>query len=199
MARVAAAIVALAAWAGLAAQFGATHAAGYSVGETLWILLRFFTILTNVFVAFTMSAIALGRPCSPSWIGGVTLAIVLVGIIDATLLRDMPRLTGAAHLADILLHKVTPLMVPLWWLVFAPKGRLAARDPLWWTLAPLAYFTYVLVRGGIDGKYAYPFIDVAKLGWPPVLVTAVLIAVAFIAAGYLLLALDRQLGRRAQR
>ena len=193
--RPAAALIALSAWAGLAAQFSATYAAGYSVGETLWILLRFFTILTNIAVAATMSAIALGRACSPSLMGGVTLAIMLVGIIDATLLRGMPELSGAAHLADILLHKVTPLAVLFWWLAFAPKGDLSMRDPMLWALAPTAYFAYALVRGGIDGKYAYSFIDVAKQGWLPVLVTAVLIAFGFVAAGFALLLLDRRLGR----
>ncbi|MEO8142083.1 MAG: Pr6Pr family membrane protein [Sphingomicrobium sp.] len=193
--RVAAAAIALVGWVGLAAQFGATHALGHTAVETLWILLRYFTILTNLVVAATMTTIALGRIASPSWIGGVTLAILLVGIIDATLLRGMPQLTGAAHLADILLHKVSPLAVPLWWLAFGTKGQLTARDPLLWMLAPLAYFTYALVRGGIDGKYAYSFIDVAQHGWPPVLLTAVLIASAFVAAGFALLLLDRRLGR----
>ena len=116
-------------------------------------------------------------------------------MIDATLLSGMPQLSGGAHLADILLHKVTPLAVPVWWLAFATKGRLHPRDPLLWALYPLVYFTYALVRGAIDGKYAYSFIDVAKHGWPPVLVTAVLIAFGFVAAGFALLLLDRRLGR----
>ncbi len=193
--RLAATVLALVAWAGLAAQFSATFSAGYSVGETLWILLRYFTILTNLVVAATMTTIALGRTVSPQWIGGVTLAILLVGIIDATLLSGMPQLSGAAGLADILLHKVTPLLVPAWWLAFAPKGRLGPRDPVLWALAPMAYFTYALVRGRIDGKYAYSFIDVAQHGWPPVLLTAILIASAFVAAGFALLLLDRRLGR----
>lgn len=192
---IAAGFIALIAWAGLAAQFGATHSAGYSVGETIWILLRFFTILSNLLVAVTMTAIAFDRAISPTWIGGITLAILLVGIIDATLLRGMPQLTGAANLADILLHKVTPLAVPVWWLAFAPKGRLAPRDPMLWALYPLAYFTYALARGGIDGKYAYSFIDVVQHGWPPVLLTAVLIALGFVAAGFGLLLLDRRLAR----
>ena len=193
--RLAAALIALIAWAGLAAQFSATHSAGYSVGETVWILVRYFTILTNLLVAVTMSGIALGRTVSAAWLGGVTLAILLVGIIDATLLSAMPKLTGVANLADILLHKVTPLLVPAWWLAFAPKGRLGPRDPLLWALYPLVYFTYALTRGGIDGKYAYSFIDVAKHGWPPVLLTAILIALAFVAAGFALLLLDRRLAR----
>lgn len=195
MLKATAALVALIAWAGLAAQFWATHSVGYSLGETMWILLRFFTILTNLMVAAVMTAIALGRAPSAAWTGGITLAILLVGVIDAPLLSGMPQLTGAAGLADMLLHKATPLLVPIWWLAFVPKGQLTARHPLLWALYPLTYFTYALVRGGIDGKYAYSFIDVARHGWPPVLLTAALIALSFVAAGFGLLLLDRRLAR----
>ena len=64
MARLAAVLTALVAWAGLAIQFQATLANGYSVGETLWILLRFFTIITNIGVAATMTLLALGKRLS---------------------------------------------------------------------------------------------------------------------------------------
>ena len=196
MARLAAAVIALIAWAGLAIQFGATHATGLSAPETLWVLLRFFTIVTNLLVAATMSAIALGRMPSPAWIGGLTLAILLVGIVYLTLLRGLVALSGAGLLADRLLHYVTPVLLPLWWLTYAPKGLLGWRDPLIWALYPLAYFLYAIVRGLADGKYPYPFIDVAELGWTSVIVNAVLIAAGFMLAGLGLVALDRRLGRR---
>ena len=46
MGRIAAAIVALTALAGLTIQYRVTLAQAGSVTETLWVLLRFFTILT---------------------------------------------------------------------------------------------------------------------------------------------------------
>lgn len=196
MARLAAAIIALIAWAGLAIQFQATHAAGYSPGETLWLLVRFFTVLTNLIVAVAMTAIALGPGLAPSLIAGTTLAIMLVGFIYITLLRGLLELSGGALLADALLHKVTPSLVPLWWLAFAPKGRLRWRDPVLWTLYPLAYSSYALARGAAEGRYAYPFINVAKLGWPAVALNAFLIAAGFVIAGLMLVALDQRLGRR---
>ena len=195
MARVAAALIALIAWAGLAIQFNATHSAGHSVAETLWILLRFFTVLTNFILAVAMTAVALGKRLAPSLIAGITLAIVLVGIVYMTLLRGLIDLSGGALLADALLHKVTPSLVPLWWLAFAPKGQLRWRDPLLWALYPLAYFPYALARGSAEAKYAYPFIDVSALGWTTVAINAVMIAAGFVLAGMLIVALDRQLGR----
>lgn len=194
-ARIAAAAVALAAWAGLAVQFDATFAGAGSVTATLWILLRFFTVITNLLVALSMSWLALGRRLSPFIIGGLTLAILLVGIVHALLLSGLLELSGGARLADTLLHKVTPVLMPGWWLLFAPKGGLGWRDPAWWSLYPLAYFAYALLRGAGEGRYAYPFIDVAALGLGQVLVNALLIAAAFLLAGLGLVGFDRRLGR----
>jgi hypothetical protein len=194
MARLAAAIVALVAWAGLGIQFQATFASGYSVGETLWILLRFFTVLTNIGVAVTMSVLAFGKRVSPSWLGGLTLAILLVGLVYMTLLRGLLELSGGALLADTLLHKATPVLVTFWWLAFAEKGRLTWRDPLVWAIYPLLYLPYALTRGAAEGIYAYPFINVPDLGWPGVLATCAVIAVAFVIAGLGLVAIDRKLG-----
>src|SRR5690349_11207704 len=119
MRNLAAAVVALICWAGLAIQFSATYAIQHDVGATLWILLRFFTILTNLAVAVTMTAVAIGRKVSPFFLGGLTLAILLVGIVYMTLLRGLIELSGGALLADTLLHKVSPIAMTLWWLFFA--------------------------------------------------------------------------------
>lgn len=196
MARLAAAFIALVAWTGLAVQFNATYAAGYSISETLWILVRFFTILTNLAVAAAMTAIALGATLRPSLLGGLALAIVLVGIVYMTLLRGLLELSGGALLADTLLHKVTPLLVPAWWLAFAPKGCLGWLDPWLWAVFPAAYLPYAIWRGSIDGNYAYPFLNIAELGAPSVALNAVAIAAGFLAAGYAVVAFDRRLGRR---
>lgn len=193
MPRLAAAVVALAAWVGLAIQFDATFGTTGSVGETLWILLRFFTVLTNLAVALLFSAIALGIDAPPSLLAGVTLAIVLVGVIYMLLLRGLLELSGGALLADAILHKLVPLLVPLYWLAFAAKGQLRWRDPLIWSLFPLAYLGYALVRGSAEGRYAYPFIDVADLGGTQVAINAVFIALGFIAFGLAVVALDRRL------
>jgi hypothetical protein len=198
MPRVAAALVALCAWAGLGVQLAATLGQTGSIADTLYVLLRYFTIITNFAVALTFTAIALGRSVSPFWLGGVTLAIVLVGVVYMLLLRGLLELSGGALLADTILHKVVPLVVPLWWLAFAAKGQLRWRDPLLWMLYPLLYLAYALVRGGFEGRYAYPFIDIGTLGAAQVVFTALAIAGGFVIAGLALVALDRRLGGGAK-
>ena len=194
----AALLVALICWAGLAIQFNATYAVQRDVADTLWILLRYFTILTNLMVAVVMTRVALGGKVSAFLLGGITIAILLVGIVYMTLLRGLLELSGAALLADMLLHKVSPVAMSLWWLLFAPRGRLKYNAPLWWALYPLAYFAYAIARGLNGDKYPYPFMNVDKLGWTQTMLNAGGIAMAFLIAGSLLVWLDswRPLGSK---
>ena len=200
MPRFAAALIALVAWIGLGVQYQASFAmTGGDPVQTAWVMLRYFTILTNLVVAIVMSLIALGRRVSSATLGGVTLAIMLVGVVYVTLLRGLLDLSGGAKLADTLMHYATPVLVPLWWLMFAPKGKLEWRDPAIWSLFPLAYFPYALARGAYEGIYAYPFINVTKIGWTQVGINAVMIAGGFLVAGNLVVALDGLLGRGRRR
>jgi hypothetical protein len=195
--RVAAGVVALVAWLGLAVQFRASLALVGTVPETLWVMLRFFTVIANLLAAITFTGVALGRPgfAAPARLGGITVTMLLVGVVYHLLLRGMLELSGGAKLADLLMHTATPLLVPTYWLVFAPKGGLDRRDPLLWALLPLGYFIYALVRGAIEGVYAYPFMNVTELGWPQTLATALVMALGFMAAGFVMLWLDRIFSR----
>ena len=190
MRNAAAAIVALICWAGLAIQFSATYSSQHDVVTTLWILARFFTVLSNLALAVIMTWVAIGRGVSAFLLGGITLAIILVGVVYMTLLRGLLELSGGALLADTLLHKVSPVAMAVWWLLFAPRARLKYRDPIWWAAYPLAYFVYALVRGHYEGKYPYPFMDVGKLGPVQTAINAGGIAMAFILAGFALVWID---------
>jgi hypothetical protein len=197
-ARLAAGAVALVAWIGMAVQWRASTELAGSAGVALWVMLRFFTIIANLIVAVVLTGFALGAPrfAGPRLLGGVTLAILLVGVVFALLLNGLLELSGGAHLADTLLHRVTPVLVLLFWLVFAPKGGLTFRDPWIWALLPLVYFAYALARGAIEGRYPYPFMDLAKLGWGQTVINAALIALGFVATGYVLVWLDGVMARR---
>ncbi len=191
MHRAAAALVAIVCWAGLAIQFSDTYASHHDLVATLWTLGRFFTILTNLAVAVAMTWIAIGRRVSPFVLGGLTIAILLVGVVYAVLLAGLHELRGPALIANFLLHKASPVLMAIWWLLFAPRAKLRSNAALWWSVYPLAYFLYVLARGWFDHKYPYPFIDVSRLGWLQTALNAGGIAVAFILAGLLLVWIDR--------
>ncbi len=192
----AAALVALAALAGIVIQYVATRSTGHDVGATLWILIRYFTILANAGLVLVFGRAAFSRAGVPPWLlGGAVLCIGLVGVTYGLLLRGLLDLSGGALLADTLLHKVTPVLAPLYWLIFARKGHLHYRDPLIWAIFPALYLPYALLRGAAEGSYAYPFISVAKLGWKKVLVNGAAIGMAFLIAGFAFVWIDRRLKR----
>lgn len=197
LARIAAAIIAVIAWVGLGTQLQASLGlTGGSLSRALWAMLFYFTIITNLLVALGFSYMTLSRPLPPFWLGGLTLSIVLVGVVYNTLLVGLVELSGGALLADFLNHLLTPILVPLWWLAFAKKGGLGWRDPLLWAIFPLAYFIYGIWRAPGAGRYPYPFMDLARLGWTQVGVNAVVIAVGFVVAGFVVVAVDKVMGRR---
>ncbi len=198
LSRSAAAVVAAVGWTGLAVQVDASIDLTGSLGAALWAMLRFFTVLGNFLCAVVFTAIALGQGWAvrPKVIAGVAMTMVLISVVYGLLLQGLLDLSGGRKLADIILHKVTTVLAPLWWLIFAVKGRLSFRDPLLWAIFPLAYFAYGLTRGAIDGVYPYPFMNVATIGWERTAVNGGVMAAALILAGLALVALDRWLGQR---
>ena len=167
----------------------------------LWWLGRFFTILTNLAVGIAFAQIARrGREAvSPLVLGGLVLAIMLVGLVFNLLLPGMQQGTWADFLGDKIHHVIVPLAVPLWWLVFAPYGQLTWRAPLAWALYPLAYAGYVMTRAqfepvGATQRYPYFFMDVDRLGWGGAIGNMAAIAAVFTLVGWLAVWLDRRLG-----
>lgn len=198
MRNAAAALVAIVCWAGLGVQFAATLGHDHQVVSALWTLARFFTITTNLLVALLMTWIAIGRRVPPLILGGLTLSDLLVGVVYGLLLRGLHPLNGAALAANVLLHDVSPVLMALWWLLFAPRDRLQWNAPWLWALYPFAYLLYVLARGRFDGRYPYPFINPPKIGWAQTALNVGGIALGFIICGFALVWIDswRPLGSK---
>lgn len=200
-AQIAAGVAALAAWAGLALQYGllvGTFAEqGQSALAAAWRFLGYFTILTNLAVAIVATAMAVrlgARLAGPRVRLAVAAAIVLVGIVYSLALRHVWSPTGLQAWADHLLHDASPLLFLLAW-GLAGHGGLHWRDA-WWALPlPGLYFLYGMVRGAMEGWYAYWFLDPASLPPPQFAGSIALLLAACGLIGLLLVALDRALGR----
>jgi hypothetical protein len=196
--RIFAACIAAAAWTGLSVQFVLLCRAN-SILLSLWLMLAFFTITTNILVAVVFTCVAIDRTVlrSDSILAGTMLAIVLVGVVNALLLWGALELSGGSALVDKLLHVVTPVLVLLFWIFVAHKGRLTWRGPLLWAIYPLAYLVYGMARGLATGKYAYPFLNILALGWQRTALNAFLIAVAFMVSGFAIVWIDNRVGSRS--
>ncbi|MBS3186683.1 MULTISPECIES: Pr6Pr family membrane protein [unclassified Pseudomonas] len=162
----------------------------------------YFTVLTNTLVATVLSYAAFGRESaakrfflSPSVSSAVAASIVLVALAYSVMLRHLWQPEGWQWLADELLHDVMPLLFALYWWFEVPKGSLRFRHLMVWALYPAVYFAYALWRGREIGAYAYPFIDVASLGYGQVMLNALGVLAGFWGIGLVLLGLDRWRGR----
>jgi hypothetical protein len=196
--RSAAGCVAAIAWLGLAFQCISTFQMTHSFPLTLWIVVAYFTILTNMLVAVVFTGLAASRTqMQASWIvAGTMLYILLVGIIYALLLHGKTELSGGSAVANVLLHMATPVLVTLFWIISTPKGQLAWSHPLVWAIYPVAYLVYSLVRGVQTGKYPYPFLDPGLVGWQQTMLSNLAIAVVFLVCSYTLVTLDHRLAPR---
>jgi hypothetical protein len=199
-------LTALAAWLGFGVQMLVSAQLALSQGRPalagILDALCFFTVLTNLLVlAVTTARVAGVRSgfIAPPVLAAAALYILVVGVIYSLLLRTTWAPTGAAKLADTMLHDVTPVLYVLWWLCCAPKGDLKWSHAVLWLLYPLTYIVFLVALGAQTGRYLYPFADVTHLGFAPVLRNGVMMLALFAAVGLALMAIDRHAGATRQR
>lgn len=190
-------------WAGLTIQLYLIFFARLSIGASLLgglvSFFSYFTILTNTLVATVLTCAVSERESAARrwflqpWVSsGIAVSIAVVGLAYSILLRHLWHPEGWQFIADELLHDVMPLLFLGYWWCCVPKGTLRLWHLPLWLIYPLVYFIYALLRGHLLGAYAYPFIDVAVLGYPQVLANAGGILVGFVLVGLLVIGLDRR-------
>ncbi len=193
--RAMAAGAALLGWTGLGLQLWLTVnliiAQGGTPLDALWRYFGYFTIIANLFAAITLTLMALGRSNARRELAMVS-AMILVGITYSLLLRNIWDPQGWQKVADMVLHDAMPLAALACWLV-RPHRTLVWRDAMYAVLLPVLYTIYAMVRGGAQGWYPYPFMDVAQLGAAQVALNCTVMGVAFGAMALLLVWLDRKL------
>ncbi|TWD79910.1 hypothetical protein FB561_0976 [Kribbella amoyensis] len=160
----------------------------------------YFTIQSNLLLGATVAVLAAG-PVPESMLfrtlrlNGV-LCIAVTGIVYHVALAGLDALTGAAALANFLLHTATPVLGLLGWLLFGPRGQSDPRVVAWSLVFPLLWLGFTLIRGEGTGFYPYPFVNVAEHGYARVLLNCLLVAVLFLALAAGATLLDRRLRLR---
>ena len=169
----------------------------------MWIYLDYFTVLTNALLAITLVVSAkpsrgrLGRWLTqPASLTAIAASILIVSVVYNLLLRGIWQPTGWRRLADELLHVVMPVIGVVFWWLETRGAHVRLRPLLAWQLYPLGYLAYALLRGAVDGRYPYPFLDVPALGYSRVLLNAVGVALVFFMVGGAMLAIARWRIRR---
>lgn len=195
-------------WAGLGIQLYLIFIARLSVEASLLgglvSFFSYFTVLTNTLVTTVLTCAVTPRESAARrwflqpWVSsGVAVSIAVVGLAYSLLLRHLWHPEGWQFIADELLHDVMPLLFLGYWWFCVPKGTLRLWHLPLWLIYPLVYFIYALLRGHLLGAYAYPFIDVATLGYPQVFINAGGILLGFVGIGLAVIGLDRWFGSRS--
>lgn len=196
-------LLALGTWAALALQYW-LMVDGQPPDEVARRTINFFsyfTILTNLLVAVTLTApllaprSALGRwLASPSPRAAAAMFIAVVCVTYHLILRELWDPQGWQMIADYALHYGVPIAFLLDWLLLVPKGLLSWRAPLRWLGYPLVYAAWTLVHGHLTAFWPYPFVDVGKLGQQAVMINMAGFVLVFLVLGLIFIALDRLLG-----
>lgn len=196
------AAVAATGWFALALQMYLVLALRYEVQASLLgglvNFFSYFTVLSNTLAAAALTAAA-SPPATatarffqrPAVVGGITCSLLLVGLAYSLLLRNLWQPHGWQWLANELLHDVMPLLCLAFWWWRVPRGHLRGWHLPLWALYPAVYFAFILVRGAVIGTWPYPFVDVSALGYPQVLLNALMILAGFLLIGAALWAVDR--------
>lgn len=169
------AVLALAAWYGVAGNFVQTITTRPPAEPILYTIVNFFshfTIQSNLLVALWLSlALWSGKRSGfsivqrPAVRGAVTVYITVTYLIYSLVLASSWIPTGWEHLYSNLNHYIIPVGFILDWVLFEEKRNYRWKFLIYWMAYPIVYLLYVQVYGTLTGNYLYFFLDRSTLGW----------------------------------
>ena len=164
--------------------------------------LGYFSIQMNILVVIAFACIATGSRgpvarllARPAAAAGITVWMLLVALGYELLLRALIKPQGLNWVADLLLHIIMPVLYVAHWWVWCPKKGLEWKHAAYWCLVPLAFLGVIIVRALAGGGYTYPFLNVSKLGFPPVVGYVVCLLAGTWVLGVVVVAAARWKGR----
>jgi len=195
--RTCAAIIAALAFGALALQTTINIEQDGSPLVAFALLLRFFTIWSNLAAALVLTRIALGGRVPQPLLFALATALTIVGLVYWVLLAPDHHPVGLDKLTNQVFHTITPLATVLWWLGYAPHHPISRRTLPLVMIAPVLYTGFALVNGALTGFYPYFFLDRSKFGWGQLAFNITGLALFFLVMGAALLGVKRLVSARA--
>ena len=157
--------------------------------------LSFFTIWSNIVVAIVAGYFVYQPRAASPWFRTIWLSALLMisvtGLIYHFGLADLVDTQGAAAVSNACNHILTPLAFVLAWLIVGPRGWISPKLILASFILPISWILLTLTRGAIINAYPYPFVNVVKLGYGPVLTNLAVILLACCVLALLLWGVDK--------
>ena len=157
--------------------------------------LSFFTIWSNIVVAIAAGYFVYRPRAASPWFRTIWLSALLMisvtGLIYHFALADLVDTQGAAAVSNACNHILTPFAFVLAWLIVGPRGWISLKTITASFILPISWILITLIRGAIINAYPYPFVNVVKLGYGPVLMNLVVILLACCVLALLLWGIDR--------
>lgn len=183
-------------------------------------ILSFYTLQSNIVVLtfyFLCKVITLFKPDMEKsdiyyfFKGGtimiilLTFFVYLVALSPTDFTMNFSTSTDKIfQVSNIFVHFINPILVLLDYIIFDEKGHMSTRYPWRWIMFPIMYIIYVYTysfNGGTffgtggSRKYAYFFLDLDKIGVIGVAKYLLIIALVYTMISYILVLLDKLLGR----
>lgn len=117
--------------------------------------------------------------------GAATVYLATTGVVYNLLLTEADALGVVLPWVNFVIHLLMPIAAVVDWLARPPNHQLWMRQTWVWTVFPIAYLIYSLIRGAVTGWYPYPFLNPATVnGYGGVAAYSVAIAVGIVALVY---------------
>lgn len=163
----------------------------------LALMLRYFTIWSNMAAAILLGWVALRGRLDARIAFALATALAMVGIVYHLLLSADHDPVGWDWYTNQMHHTVIPLATVFWWLAFS-----GVKATGWQTLpvviaVPILYTGFALSVGAMSGFYPYFFLDLPALGWGQLLINVVGLGLVFMAFGALLMGMRKLITARA--
>lgn len=167
--------------------------------------LTYYTLISNILVVvfwiyllFLMAKNKVSKLTSPKIVrlkGAFTMAIILTFLVYMILLAPIAEPKDFYNWKNYTLHYIVPIMTIIDWLMLDPKNQYRKSEPFIWTLIPLLYMAFSLIKGYVfnieipDQKhspYPYFFMNINNIGWDGFLKYAIAIFIFYVVLGYIL-------------
>ena len=123
--------------------------------------------------------------------GAVTLYTTVTFLVFAILIAPTYQPEGLYILTSFITHYLIPIGFIFDWFLTETDVQYKYSFGLYWTIYPLIYLIYTLVRGYFTGFYPYTFLDLNSISIIRLIINVIFLIALFLLLGFLYISVNR--------